>query len=156
MTIESFSAQHEHLRNLSEMACVSLCGCLFALCAITEKATAAIEYVDFSNMNREIGKLVGESTDSGSLRSTMGLNNEPNLTIVVVYLAQIPNENNTTWYWCMYEGGKKISILTEIPLLSNCDLDFLKLADRKLLWKREEFSVILFLFVKTSTSLSSV
>lgn len=133
------------------MACVSLCGCLFALCAITEQATVAIEDSDFSNMNREIGKLVGESTDSGSLRSTMGLNNEPNLTVVVVHLAQIPNKNNTTRYWCMYEGGKKISILTEIPLLSNCDLDFLKLADRKLLWKREEFSVILFLFVKTST-----
>lgn len=133
------------------MACVSLCGCLFALCAITEQATVAIEDSDFSNMNREIGKLVGESTDSGSLRSTMGLNNEPNLTVVVVHLAPIPNESNTTRYWCMYEGGKKISILTEIPLLSNCDLDFLKLADRKLLWKREEFSVILFLFVKTST-----
>lgn len=133
------------------MACVSLCGCLFALCVITEQAMVAIEDSDFSNMNREIGKLVGESTDSGSLRSTMGLNNEPNLTVVVVHLAQIPNENNTTRYWCMYEGGKKISILTEIPLLSNCDLDFLKLADRKLLWKREEFSVIRFLFVKTST-----
>lgn len=43
------------------MACASLCGCLFALCAITEQATAAIE--DSSNMNREIGKLLGESTD---------------------------------------------------------------------------------------------
>lgn len=91
-----------------------------------------------------------ESQQTGSLRSTMGLNNEPNL-IVVVHLAQIPNEDNTTRYWCMYEGGKKISVLTEIPLLSNCDLDFFKLADRKLLWKREEFLVILFLFVKTST-----
>lgn len=86
----------------------------------------------------------------------MGLNNEQHLTVVVVHLAQIPNENNTTWYWCMHEVGKKISILTEIPLLSNCDLDFLKLADRKLLWNSGEFSVTLFLFVKTSTSLSSL